>query len=80
MNAHARWHTDDEDEACIGWARALFSAAAPHASQGGYVNFMTADEHARTSDAYGTNYERLVRLKREFDPDNVFHLNQNIPP
>jgi hypothetical protein len=47
---------------------------------GGYVNFMTADESRRVAAAYGANYERLVQLKRKFDPDNSFPLNQNIPP
>jgi FAD/FMN-containing dehydrogenase len=80
MNVHARWHARDDDETCIDWARAFFNASAPFASKGAYVNFMTAEESARVAPAYGANYERLVRLKRKFDPDNIFHLNQNIPP
>ena len=41
---------------------------------------MTADEAARVPAAYGANYARLVEMKRRFDPDNVFHVNQNIAP
>jgi FAD/FMN-containing dehydrogenase len=80
MNVHGRWDTQEDDEACIGWARAFFKAAARYASNGTYVNFMTADDRARVPSAYGANYQRLVRVKREFDPDNVFHINQNIAP
>lgn len=79
MNVHARWNTDAADERCIDWARSFFKASAPHASRGAYVNFMTADERRRVAPAYGDNYERLVQIKRTFDPDNTFHLNQNIP-
>ena len=38
------------------------------------------DEPDRVRNAYGPNWERLVTLKRRWDPDNVFHLNQNIDP
>jgi FAD/FMN-containing dehydrogenase len=44
------------------------------------VNFMTAEESDRIASAYGANYARLVEVKRKYDPDNVFHLNQNIQP
>jgi FAD/FMN-containing dehydrogenase len=80
MNVHGRWHTDDDDGKCIGWARELFNASAPYASEGAYVNFMTADESGRVASAYGANHERLVQIKRRFDPNNTFHLNQNISP
>jgi FAD/FMN-containing dehydrogenase len=80
MNVHGRWNTDSADEMCIDWARAFFRASAPYASEGAYVNFMTADEDRRVAAAYGANYERLVQIKGKFDPDNSFHLNQNIPP
>lgn len=45
-----------------------------------YVNYLDADDQQRTRAAYGTNRDRLVELKRRYDPDNAFHLNQNIPP
>lgn len=80
LNVHARWFEPDQDARCIEWARAFFNAVAPHAASGAYVNFMTAEETARVAAAYGPNYDRLVRIKRIWDPDNVFHLNQNIRP
>jgi FAD/FMN-containing dehydrogenase len=61
-------------------ARAFFDASEPCASAGVYVNFMTEDEGSRVATAYGGNYEALVKLKRKYDPENVFHLNQNIKP
>ncbi len=58
----------------------FFGAAAPFASGGVYVNFLGADEGERVRAAYGPNYDRLVRLKREYDPDNLFRMNQSIEP
>jgi hypothetical protein len=80
VNVHARWEDAAADHTCVSWARAFYAAAAPFASAGAYVNFMTDDEAARVPSAYGANYQRLVALKRQFDPDNVFHTNQNIAP
>ncbi|MEO5821705.1 MAG: FAD-binding oxidoreductase [Vicinamibacteraceae bacterium] len=80
VNVHARWEDAASDGACVDWARAFYAASAPFASAGAYVNFMTGDEAARVPAAYGANYARLVELKRRFDPDNVFHVNQNIAP
>jgi len=80
VNVHARWEDATGDDACISWARAFYGAAAPFASGGAYVNFMTGDEAARVPAAYGENYQRLVDLKRRFDPENVFRTNQNIAP
>jgi len=80
MNVHGRWETAPEDSGCIGWARAFFDAAAPFASAGAYINFMTADETDRVKSAFGQNYSRLARIKRKYDPDNLFCLNQNIAP
>jgi FAD/FMN-containing dehydrogenase len=80
MNVHGRWDTAAEDAAGIAWARQFFDAAAPFASGGAYVNFMTEEETDRVAAAYGPNYRRLTEIKRAFDPENVFHLNQNIRP
>ena len=80
MNVHGRWEKPEQDAACIGWARAFFNASAPYASAGAYVNFMTEEEGNRIAAAYGRNYDRLVQIKKSYDPKNVFHLNQNIKP
>jgi FAD/FMN-containing dehydrogenase len=80
LNVHGRWDEAKDDQKCIAWARDFFRASAPYASAGAYVNFMTAEEGDRVAAAYGSNYDRLVEIKRRYDPENVFHLNQNIKP
>lgn len=45
-----------------------------------YINFMSADDEDRAPANYGATYDRLVEVKRNFDPDNLFHMNQNIKP
>jgi FAD/FMN-containing dehydrogenase len=80
MNVHGRWDDAADDKAGIGWAREFFDASAPYASGGAYINFMTADETDRVQAAFGANYARLAKIKKQYDPDNVFHLNQNIKP
>jgi FAD/FMN-containing dehydrogenase len=58
-----------------------WSALVPHADGvGGYVNFMTEPDEARLRNTYGNKFARLQRIKSSYDPDNVFHLNANIPP
>jgi hypothetical protein len=62
------------------WARGLWSALEPHHTSV-YVNFLMDEGEERIRDAYGdAKYERLKDLKRRYDPDNVFRLNQNIAP
>ncbi|CAE6831899.1 FAD-binding oxidoreductase [Paraburkholderia domus] len=80
MNVHGRWDDTSDDERCIAWARAFFDAAAPFALGSVYVNFMTQEESGRVADAYGPNYERLVAVKKHYDPHNLFRHNQNIRP
>jgi FAD/FMN-containing dehydrogenase len=80
MNVHGRWADPADDTRCIAWAREYFTASAPFASGGAYVNFLTADEGDRVRAAYGSNYERLAQVKRTYDPANLFRMNQNIKP
>lgn len=80
LNVHGRWEKPEADEKCIAWAREFFNAAAPYATGGVYVNFLTQEELNRIAAAYGPNYDRLVQIKNKYDPRNLFHLNQNIQP
>jgi FAD/FMN-containing dehydrogenase len=78
VNVHTRWRNPAQDTQCIGWARKLFDALAPHAMGSVYVNFLPADETDRIRSAFGPNYARLAEIKRRYDPQNLFRLNQNI--
>jgi FAD/FMN-containing dehydrogenase len=75
------WNDRALDEACRSWARTAVDAAVPHATPGRYVNDVAEVGRGVARTIYGdAKYERLVALKREWDPDNVFRLNQNIAP
>lgn len=74
------WPDPTQNEANIGWVRDFYDATAPHSEEGGYVNFMADDDQDRVRVNYRENYDRLVDVKRKYDPDNLFHLNQNIRP
>ena len=76
----AGWGDATEDEAVLGWASDFHDAMAAHATGGVYVNLIADDESDRIPAAYGTNYQRLVELKRRWDPVNLFSSNYNIPP
>jgi FAD/FMN-containing dehydrogenase len=80
MNVHGRWDNPANDAKCVAWARELFQAATPFSTGGVYVNFLTQEEQGRVRMAYGSNYDRLVKLKLKYDPDNLFRINQNIQP
>jgi FAD/FMN-containing dehydrogenase len=74
------WPDPATNDAGTEWVRGYYDAVAPHSEAGGYVNFMAGDDQGRVADNYKGNYERLVDVKRKYDPDNLFHLNQNIVP
>ncbi|CAN7388262.1 FAD-binding oxidoreductase [Variovorax sp. LjRoot130] len=80
MNVHGRWSDAGDDERVRAWARQVFQDAVPHATGGGYVNFLTEDEAERVAGSYGANYPRLQAVKRQFDPGNLFRMNLNIEP
>ena len=74
------WTDPAESEARIAWARDAFAATQPYAKPSGYINYMDQGDEHRTEAAYGANYQRLVEIKRIYDPENVFRHNANIRP
>jgi FAD/FMN-containing dehydrogenase len=74
------WPDAADNEANIKWVRDYYDAVAPLSEEGGYVNFMSGDDQDRIKANYKGNYDRLTEVKRRYDPDNLFHLNQNIRP
>ena len=74
------WPDPAQNTANTQWVRDYYQATAPHSEEGGYINFMAADDQDRIADNYKGNYPRLVEIKRKYDPDNLFHVNQNIKP
>jgi len=75
----------DPDPATAGdlrdWGRGYWEALHPFSAGGAYVNMMMEEEgDERVQASYGPNYERLTKLKAKYDPDNFFHVNQNIKP
>lgn len=76
----AGWTDSAEDDAIMEWVRAFHLDMTRFSNGGVYVNLMAEDEQDRIKNAYGSNYDRLVRLKRKWDPENLFRGNQNINP
>ena len=74
------WSESSEAARNIAWTRECWDAMRPFMAPGAYVNYLEeeADPHARA--AYGANYDRLVQVKRKYDPDNLFRINHNIRP
>jgi FAD/FMN-containing dehydrogenase len=82
VSVMAAWKDPTLDDEQIAWARETAAALEPWSMSGGYVNYMQADEPIeRVRGAFGDQaFERLRALKRQYDPGNVLHRNQNIPP
>ena len=62
------------------WTRSFSDAIKPYVAEGGYVNFMMEEGAGRVKASYRDNYERLTHIKARYDPQNLFHVNQNIAP
>ena len=67
-------------EKLIAWARDYFEALHPFSAGGAYVNFMMDEGDDRIRATYGKNYARLAKIKKRYDPKNLFRVNQNIKP
>ena len=64
----------------IQWVRNYWSAVHPHSAGGAYMNFLMEEGADRVQAAFGDNYARLAEVKTAYDPNNLIHYNQNIPP
>ncbi|MGZ3234219.1 MAG: FAD-binding oxidoreductase [Croceibacterium sp.] len=82
FNIGAAAPTREMFEADRTWVHSFWDAMRPHAAgSGGYVNFMVEPDQDRVRASYGeAKYQRLARIKGQYDPENVFHLNANIKP
>jgi len=67
-------------EAISSWSKGYHEALHPYSSGGAYVNMMMEEGESRVEASYGENYQRLTKIKAKYDPSNLFHVNQNIPP
>ena len=93
-SATAWWHRDANwTEVIVGvdpdpakkeeistWAKEYWSALHPYAAGGAYINFMMDEGEERIRATYGKNYKRLAKIKKRYDPENLFRVNQNIRP
>ena len=77
----SEWMQPKDSNACIAWARDCFTAMQPFMGSGRYMNYLADDEPGDpAAAAYGPNYQRLQQVKAKYDPENFFHVNQNIQP
>ena len=77
----SQWTDAAENGQNIAWARSAYDAMAPFTGSGRYVNYLgDVEEGDALAGAFGANYARLRQVKKRYDPSNLFHLNQNIPP
>jgi len=75
------WTDPGATEANVEWTRTAYDSFSPFFARGRWLNYLVDDDRSdAVRAAYGPNYERLVEVKRRYDPDNVFHLNHNIDP
>jgi len=78
----AEWLEPSQDEANIAWARGAYAAIRPFGGAHRYMNYLDNDDAGQDAlvASYGPNLARLREVKRKYDPDNLFHLNLNVPP
>jgi FAD/FMN-containing dehydrogenase len=74
------WTDRAETDENVAWTRETFRAFRPHLEERRWLNYLGDDEGDAVQAAYGPNYQRLLELKRRYDPENVFHHNHNIDP
>lgn len=80
LNIHTRWREEKDDVKCMKWARGFFEETKAF-SHGVYVNFISDEGESRTKEAYNPKvWDRLVKVKKVWDSENLFRINMNIKP
>jgi Berberine and berberine like len=74
------WTEPADSEKNVQWTRQCWDAVRPFLASGSYVNYVSDEGDAFARAAYGPNYDRLVTLKKKYDPTNFFRMNHNIKP
>lgn len=81
VNVIGLWKEQHEDDAVIDWVRAAWNSLQPFSTGATYVNFMSSEAEDQVKATYGAEkYAKLSALKRKYDPNNLFRINQNIKP
>jgi FAD/FMN-containing dehydrogenase len=82
LGIEANWEQAADDEANLAWAREVFAVTEPYATRAEYLNFpgFYEDGQQAVRDAFGANLDRLMAVKADYDPTNMFRLNANILP
>jgi FAD/FMN-containing dehydrogenase len=79
----SQWLDPADDARCIDWCKNTYHSLTPFLSSQRYLNYMNDDDlrdAGSLAAVYGRNLARLRQIKKQYDPENVFHLNLNIPP
>jgi len=76
----SNWEGAENSEENIRWSRDFWSAMKPFVIESSYGNYLSDEGEESARAAYGANYERLAKLKRKYDPTNLFRMNHNIKP
>ena len=80
LNIHTCWQHAQDDKRCLTWVKDFHDTTREFAD-GVYVNFLSQEVEARVKEAYTPDvWDRLVKIKTDWDPDNLFRMNQNIKP
>ncbi len=80
INIDAAWSDSAEDDTHVDWTRAAWAKLRPYAGDGQFVNYAALEDEDQLQRAFGANFERLREIKRKYDPNNMFRVNQNIRP